>query len=159
MLMTGTSASGRQVAAHLVHLGADLGQGLGGIVVELEAHGDGGEAEGALRLHVVDAVGGGDGPLQRRGDEAAHQVGAGADVDGGDGDRRVFAARILADVQGADRLQAGDDDDQVDDQGQDGAADEEVGEFHRSVVLRLGRHLETAARACCRPPPPGRCAA
>ena len=54
-----------EVPAHLVHLGADLGQGLRGIVVEPEAHADRGEAEGALRFHVLDAVGGGDGTLQR----------------------------------------------------------------------------------------------
>ena len=87
-----------QVATHLVHLGADLGQGLGGIVVKPEAHVDRGEAEGALRFHVIDAVGGGDGALQRRSNETAHQVGAGADVDGGDGDRRVLAVRVLTDV-------------------------------------------------------------
>ena len=124
---------GRQVAAHLVDLGADLGQGLGGVVVEPEAHLDGGKAEAALRLHVLDAVGGGDGALQRRGDEAAHQIGIGADVDGGDGDRGVLAARVLAHIEGADRLQAGDDDDQVDHQGQDGTAYEEVGDVHERV--------------------------
>ena len=83
----------------------------------------------ALGLHVIDAVGGGDGPLQRRGDEAAHQVGAGADIDGGDGHRGVLAARVLADIEGADGLQAGDDDHQVDHQGQHGTADEEIGEY------------------------------
>ena len=78
----------RQIAADLVDLGADLGQGLGGVVVELQAGGDGREALGALGFDVIDAVGGGDGPLQGRGDEAAHQFGAGADIDGGDRDRR-----------------------------------------------------------------------
>ena len=73
-------------------------------------------AEGALGLHVLDAVRGGDGSFQRRSDEAAHQVGAGADIDRGDGYHRVFAARILAYIEGADRLQTGDNDDQVDDQ-------------------------------------------
>jgi hypothetical protein len=121
---------GRQIAPHLVDLGADLGQGLGGVEVEPQARLDGGKAEGALRLHVFDAVGRGDGALQRRGDEAAHQVGVGADVDGGDGDRGVLAARVLAHVEGADRLQAGDDDDQADHQGEDGTAYEEVGDVH-----------------------------
>ncbi len=52
----------------------------------------------------------------------------------------AFSLRgILAHVEGADRLQAGDDDDQVDHQGQDGAAYEEVGDFHgRPVQLFSG---------------------
>ena len=139
---------GRQVAAHLVDLGADLGQRLGGVVVELEADLDGGEAQGALGLHVLDAVGGGDGPLQRRGDETAHQFGAGAHVDGGDGDRGVLAARVLADVEGADRLKPGDDDDQVDHQGQHGTADEEIGDFHeRQLFSGVGACLEGGGKS------------
>ncbi len=70
------------------------------------------------------------------------RVGARADVDGRDGHRRVLAARVLPDVEGPDGLQPRDDDQQVDHQRQDGAADEQVGEFHRSVVLRFGRELE-----------------
>jgi len=104
---------GREVAAHLVHLGADLGQRPGGVEVELEPHADGGEPEGALGLHVLDAVGGGDGALQRRGDEAAHQVGTGAHVHGGDRYGGILAARVLAHLEGAHRLEAGDDDDEV----------------------------------------------
>src|SRR5690606_12972807 len=92
---------GRQVAAHAVHLGADLGEGAGGVVVELEAGPDGGDALGAGGLDVVDAVSFGDGALDGRGDEAAHQIGAGADVGRGDGDAGVFAARILAHRQRA----------------------------------------------------------
>ncbi len=61
-------------------------------------------------------------------------VGISADVDGGDGDRGVLAVRVLAHVEGPDRLQAGDDDDQVDHQGQDRAAYEEVGDFHLRVI-------------------------
>lgn len=51
-------------------------------------------------------------------------------VDGGYRYRRIFAARVLADIEGADRLEAGNDDDQVDYQGQYGAFDEEIGNFH-----------------------------
>jgi hypothetical protein len=118
--------------AHLVDLGADLGKGLGGVVVEPQPHVDGGKAEAALRFHVFDAVGGGDGALQRCGDEAAHQLGIGADVHGGDADRGVLAVRVLAHIEGLDRLQAGNDDDQVDHQGQDGTAYEEIGDVHGS---------------------------
>src|SRR5207248_6786096 len=47
-------------------------------------------------------------------DEAAHQVGVGAHVGGGDGDGRVLAARVLAHVQRTDGLHAGDDDQEID---------------------------------------------
>ena len=79
---------GRQIAAHLIDLGADLGQGLDRIVIEPQAGADRRSALGALRLEVIDAVGGGNGPFQRRGDEAAHQIGIGTGVDGGHRDRR-----------------------------------------------------------------------
>ncbi|KAF5049797.1 hypothetical protein DSECCO2_436140 [anaerobic digester metagenome] len=121
---------GRQVAAHLVDLGADLGQGLDGVVVELEADADGREILCALGLDVVDAVGAGDGPLQGRGDEPADQIGAGADIGRGHGDHGVVAARVLAHREAEHGLQPGDDDQQIDDQGQDRATDEDIGEFH-----------------------------
>ena len=93
----------------------------------------------AARLDVINAVGGGDGPLQRRGDEAAHQVRAGAHIDGGDGHRRVVAARVLPDDERADRLEPGDQDDQVDHQREHGPADEEIGEGLHG--RRLGAQL------------------
>ena len=134
----------RQVPPHLVDLGADLGQGLGGVVVEFQPHLDGGESQTALGLHVLDAVGGGDGPLQRRGDKTPHQFGVGADINGGDGNCRILAAGILANIQGADGLQAGDDDHQIDHQCQDGTPDEEIGNMSSSgsVVFRLWCLLE-----------------
>ena len=64
---------GRQVGAHLIDARADVGERAGGGEVQLEPHVDGRQALRALRLDVVDAVGGGDGALERRGDEAAHQ--------------------------------------------------------------------------------------
>ena len=135
--MIGTSASGGRSPADLIDLGADLGQGLGGVVVEFQADGDGGDALGALRFQVINAVGRGNGPFQRGGDEAPHQFGAGPDIDGGDGDRRVLAAGVLADIEGAHGLQPGNDDEQADHHGEDGAADEEIGEFHGSWLWRF----------------------
>ena len=85
----------------------------------------------ARRLHVVDAVGAGDHALERRGDEAAHEVGVGADVRRRDADDRDVAARILADAERADRLQPGDEDHQIDDDRQDRPSDEEIGELHQ----------------------------
>ena len=72
---------GRQIVAHLVHFRADVGERLVRVVVQLQMRRDRGEALRALRFAVVDAVGGGDGALERRGDEAAHQIGVRADVE------------------------------------------------------------------------------
>ena len=95
----------------------------------------------ARRLHVVDAVGAGDHALERRRDEAAHEVGVRADVHGRDPDDRDVAARILPDAQRADRLQAGDQDDQVDDDRQDRPLDEQIGELHLSCPPASGAGL------------------
>ena len=122
---------GRQVVAHLRHLRLDLRQRGVGVVIELQVHGDRAEALRARRLHVVDAVGAGDDALERRRDESAHQIGVGADVGRRDADDRDVAARILPDAQRADRLQPGDQDDQVDDDRQDRPLDEEIGELHQ----------------------------
>ena len=94
----------------------------------------------ARRLHVVDAVGAGDDALERRRDEAAHQIGVGADVGRRDPDDRDVAARVLTHAERADRLQPGDQDHQVDDDGQDRPLDEEISELHLAVLglRRLG---------------------
>ena len=60
-----------------------------------------------------------------------------------DGD---VAARVLADAQRADRLQPGDEDDQIDDDREDRPLDEEIGELHQlfsgfGVGLFPGRTL------------------
>ena len=83
------------------------------------------------RLDVVDAVGARDDALERRGDEAAHEVGVRADVDGRHRDDGDVAARILPHAQRADRLQPRDQDDEVDDDREDRPPDEEVGELHQ----------------------------
>ena len=59
--------------------------------------------------------------------------------DSGDSDRRVLAAGILTHIEGADRLQPGDDYDQIDHEGQDRTSYKEIGDFHgRSVQLFRG---------------------
>ena len=73
---------GRQIVAHLRDLGLDLRQRGVGVVVQLQMHGDRAEPLRARRFHVVDAVGAGDDALERRRDEAAHEVGVGADIRG-----------------------------------------------------------------------------
>ena len=145
---------GRQVVADLRDLGLDLRQRGVGVVVQLQVHGDRAERLRARRLHVVDAVGAGDDALERRGDEAAHQVGVGADVDRRDADDGDVAARILADAQRADRLQPGDQDHQVDDDREDRPLDEEIGELHqlssgfgRAVVAGLHLVVDLHGRA------------
>jgi hypothetical protein len=129
-LIVGTSASGGQVVAHLVHLGTDFRQGLDGVVVQLEPRGDGGKPQSALGFDIVDAVGRGDGPLQRGGDKSAHQIRTGADINRGDRDHGIVAAGVLADIEGSNRLQAGNDDQEADHQRQHGSADKGIGYFH-----------------------------
>src|SRR5207245_5565630 len=83
------------------------------------------------RFDEIDAVGAGEDPRERGCDAAAHEVGAGADVCGRHVEHRDVAAGVLPHRQRADRLQAGDQDDQVDHDRQDGPSDEEVGELHQ----------------------------
>lgn len=47
-----------------------------------------------MRFQILDAIGSGNHPFQRRGDEAAHQFGAGPGVDRGDGDAGIIVARV-----------------------------------------------------------------
>ena len=130
---------GRQVVAHLGDLGLDLGQGGVGVVVELEVDVDGAQPLGAGALHVVDALGARDDPFQGRREEAAHEVGVRADVDRLHADDRQIAARILPHVERVDRLVARQQDDEVDDDGQHGPADEQVGDLHASGAVRFRR--------------------
>ena len=160
----GDLSLGRQVAPDLVHFGADLGERLGCVVVQAQARSNDRAALLALRLDVFDSVGGGDHALERRGDEAPHQIGGGADVGGGDGDGRVLAARVLAHVQRADGLHARDDDQEIDDDREDRPPDEEIGESHAYAFLLLTglqawARLRPWERARCAPPPGLRCAA
>ena len=122
---------GRQVVAHLRDLRLNLRQRGVGVVIQLQVHRDRAEPLRARRLHVVDAVGAGDDALERRRDEPAHEIGVRADVGGRDAHDRDVAARILPDAQRADRLQAGDQDDQVDDDREDRPLDEKIGELHQ----------------------------
>src|SRR5262249_24452160 len=77
-------------------------------------------------LHVVDAVGARDHALERSREEPAHQVRVRTDVRRRDAHHRDVAARILADAERADRLQACDQDHQIDDDRENRALDEEA---------------------------------
>ena len=88
---------------------------------------DGRNALGTRRLEVVNAVRRGDRPFERGGNEAADQVGIGADVDGGDGDRRAFTDRKLAHVQREVGLDAGDNDHQIDHDREHRTVDKDIG--------------------------------
>jgi hypothetical protein len=125
----------RQIVADLIHLGRDLGQRFGRLVVQLQTGIDHRKALQAPRLDVVDAVGRSDGLLERCGNETAHQLGTRADVHGGDVDRRIFAARVLTDRERMPGLQARDDDEEIDDNGENGAVDKEIGERTHGAVL------------------------
>ena len=97
--MTGASASGGRLIAHLRDLGLNLRQRRIGVVVQRQVHGDGADPLGTRRLHVVDAVGAGNHPLERRGDEPAYEIGIRPDVDRRHPDDRDVAARILPHAQ------------------------------------------------------------
>ena len=87
---------GRQVVAYLGNFCLHLGQGRVGVVIELEVDVDGAQALGAGAFHVIDALGAGDDPFQRRREETTHEVGVGSDVDRLHGNHGQVAARILA---------------------------------------------------------------
>ena len=133
----------RQIGAHLVHARADVAEGVGRGEIESQTDVDGRKAELTLRFDVVDTIGGGDGSLERRGDEAADEVGVGADVDRLHGDRRALDLRVLPYAHAADRLKPSDEDDQVDDDREDGTSNEDVGEPQgvSSAVHRMRRQL------------------
>ena len=121
---------GGQLIANLGDLRLDLRQRGVGVEVELEVRGDRADALRARRLEEVDAVRAGDGALERRRDEATHEVRVGTDVRRGDDDVGHVAARKLAHYQRTDGLQPRDQNHEVDHHREDGAADEEVGQFH-----------------------------
>ena len=129
---------GRQLVAHLRHLRLDLRQGVVGVVVEPQVDGDRAETLAARRFHVVDAIGAGDDPLERRGDETADEIRIRAGVHRRHAHHGNVTARVLPDTQRADRLQARDENDQIDDDGQDRPLDEQIGERHLAV-FRLWR--------------------
>ena len=120
----------RQLVAHLRHLRLDLRQGVVGVVVQPQVDGDGAETLAARRLHVVDAIGAGDDPLEWRGDETADEIRIRARVHRRHAHHRDVTARVLPDTQRADRLQTRDQDDQIDDDGEDRPLDEQIGELH-----------------------------
>src|SRR5262249_33965935 len=100
------------------------------VVVEAQMHGDRADTLRARRLHVIDAVRARDHALERRRDEPANEIGVRADIRGRDGDDGDVAPRVLPHAQGPDRLHAGDQDDEVDDDGQNRPLDEQIGELH-----------------------------
>ena len=128
---------GREIGPHLVDLGADLGQRLGGILIQFEVNVDSRETKGALRFDIVDAIGSCNDPFQRSRNEAPHQISAGPDIDGGYGNRRVLAARILTNIERAQSLHTGNDDQQGDDHGQNRTTNKQVSKFHDKLIFSL----------------------
>ena len=122
---------GRQIVSDLRDLRLNLRERIVGVVIQLQVHRDRADGLAAGRLHVVDSVGAGDDALERRGDEAAHQIGVRADVGRRHLHDRDVAARVLPYAERADRLQPGNQNHQVDDDGEYGPLDEEIGELHQ----------------------------
>ena len=137
----------RQLPAHLLHLGEHVDQRLVGVGVELHVDRDGARAERARRGDVVDVVGVQHRLGDRRGDEALHQAGAGAGIDGGDRDDRFLDLRIFAHRHVEEALQAEQQDEDRGDERQDRPADEGLGEIHGVSSRR--RAPPPPDRRCC----------
>src|SRR5690606_693116 len=93
---------------------------------------------------VVNAVGTGDLPFQRRGDKALDQVGIGTHVYGGHGDHGILQLRILTHVEFERRAQAQQQDHQADHRGQYRLANKNLGKVHTRPQLLSGRGLVSA---------------
>ena len=147
---------GREVVADLRELRLNLGQGGVGIVVEFEVNRDRADPLTAGTLDVIDPLGGCDDPFQRCGKVPAHEIGIGTDVGGRHLDHRDVAAGILPHVQHADRLDTGQQDDQVDHKRQHGALDKEIGQLHADGFLEK-KGVSEAVLSCPAVSEPGRC--
>ena len=103
----------RKIVANLRHFRLDLGERRRRVIVDFQVHQDRAQPLRAGRLHVIDAVGAGDNPLDRRRDETANQISARAHIYRRDLHDRNVAARILTHTQRTDGLQTGDQDHQI----------------------------------------------
>ena len=147
---------GREVVADLRELGLNLGQGGVGIVVELEVHRDRADPLAAGALDIINALGCCDDPFQRRGEVAAHEIGIGTDVGGRHLNHSDVAAGILPHVQHSDRLDSGQQNDQVDHKRQHGALDKEIGQLHADGFLEK-QGVSEAVLSCPSVSEPGCC--
>ena len=118
----------RQFRPHLLQPRRHLGERRGAAVVELQVHRHRAHAGAARGLDVVHATDGRDGALDRRREESAHRLGAGAEVDRRDDDRRALDLGILLHRQRRERAPPHQHDDEVDDDREDRMLDEDVGE-------------------------------
>ncbi len=124
---------------HLLDLRQNLGQRLVGVIIELEIDGDAALPLAGAGGDVVDALGRGDRLLQRRGDEALHQLWRRARITGRDRDRGGLQIRKLPDRQLQHGTQPDEEDQRADHGGQYRPADEEIGEIMHSSTLVAGR--------------------
>ncbi len=118
----------RQLRSDLLQACVDLRERCRPIVIQLQAHRDRADAGAAARLDVIDAADGRHRAFDRRGQESAHGLGARAGVHGGDHDRGAFDVRILLQRQARERAPADQHQHEIDDDGEDGTGDEDVGE-------------------------------
>ena len=137
---------GRKLIANLRDFRLNLRQRRIRVVVQFEVDGDRADALRARRFEKVDAVRSGDGALERRGDEAAHEIGVRADIRGRHLHRGNVAARKLPHGQRADRLQSADENDEVDDDRKDWSFDEKVCDFHGYEVPRFRGYEDASPR-------------
>ena len=104
--------------AYPVYFGTYLGQRLGRVVVQLQPHRNDGNTLGAGRFNVFDSIRFRNGLFNGGRYEPANQFRIGSDIYRSDGYGRIFIFGVFPDIEGEDRLQARDDNDQVDHGGQ-----------------------------------------
>ena len=129
----------RKIVTNLRNLGLNLGQRCIRVIVQLQVHGDRAKTLGARRLHVVDAIGTRDHALERRRDKSANQVSVRADVGRRDFDDCDVAARVLTNTKRTNRLQAGNQDHEVDDDRKDRPFYKEIRKLHLAILGLGGR--------------------
>ena len=110
---------GRQLVPNLLNLRLDLCQSRIRIVIQFQVDTDRARPLLAGRLHVVDPIRTGDRLFQGRSQKTSHQIRVRAVVDCRDGDHRQIAPRILANIDAANRLVPGDENNQIDDRRHD----------------------------------------
>ena len=136
-----------QKAAHLVDLGERVGHRPVRIGVQTQIERDRRDILLRGRDERVDALGAGHRLLDRRGDEALDDVGRGARVGRGDGDRGVRGRGELSHLQPQRRHAADKQDQEADHARQHRPADEEIGEsVHWRIVTAGGFRRAGEAR-------------
>ena len=117
----------RQLRPDLLQPRRHFGQCRRAVVVQLQMHGHGADAGATRGFEIIHPADRRHDSLDRRGEEPPHRLCRGSIIDRRDDDRRALDLRILLHGQRRQRPPAHEDDHEVDDHGQHGVLDEDVG--------------------------------